>query len=96
MIESDRAVEAQHVVPPLEARQRDAVAEHVVQPAQRDRLRLDDQPRLDQPLIVAVARPEHHAMLAERDRLAVAIGRDVTDREQLASALAVRVRVEIG
>src|SRR5215212_146103 len=42
----------------------------------------------DELLVVAVARPEHHAMLAEGDRPAVAIGRDVADRKDrhLASA----------
>ena len=35
----------------------------------------------DQPLVVAVARAEHHAVLAERDRPAVAVGGDVANRE---------------
>ena len=45
------------------------------------------EPGVEQLLIVAVARPQHHAMLAERNRLAIAVGRDVTDREQLHRAL---------
>ena len=34
--------------------------------------------RFEQPLVVAVARPQHHAMLAKGNRLLVAVGRDVT------------------
>ena len=37
------------------------------------------QARVDQPLVVAVARPEHHAVVAERDRPAIAVGGDVAD-----------------
>ena len=35
----------------------------------------------DQPLVVAVARAEHHAVLAERNRPAVAVAGDVANRE---------------
>jgi hypothetical protein len=37
---------------------------------------------MQQPLIVAVARAEHHPMLAKRDRLLVAIGAGVSDGEE--------------
>ena len=40
------------------------------------------QSRLEQLLVVAVARAEHHAVLAERHRLLVAVGGDVTDGEE--------------
>ena len=36
---------------------------------------------LDQLLVVAIARAKHHAVLTERYRLPVTIGRDVTDGE---------------
>ena len=65
----------------LEPRQRDAIAERVVDPVEMGRLGRDAKPRVDQPLVIAVARPEHHAVLAERDRPAVAVGGDVANRE---------------
>jgi hypothetical protein len=41
----------------------------------------DDQPGFDQPLVVAVARPKHHPVVAQGDRPAIAVGGDVTNRE---------------
>ena len=81
MVDANRALEPQFRRPRLEPRQRDAVAERVVDPVDVRRLRRDAQARVDQPLVVAVARAEHHAMVAERDRPAIAVGGDVTDRE---------------
>ena len=51
-----------------EAGDGDAVAEDVVQPAQLDRRRGDLEPRLQDALVVPLARAEHHPMLAEGDR----------------------------
>jgi hypothetical protein len=45
------------------------------------RLGRDDQPGFDQPLVVAVARPKHHPVVAQGDRPAVAVGGDVTNRQ---------------
>ena len=59
----------------------DAVAEHVEHPAQLGRLGRDGKARLQQLLVEAVARPQHHAVLAEGHRLPVAVGRDVADAE---------------
>ena len=47
--------------------------------AQAPRLRADLEAHLDYSLIVGVAWTEHHSVLAEGDRLLVAIGRDVAD-----------------
>ena len=68
---------------PREPRDRDAIAEHVVHPAQSTGSGVIDEPRFDQPLVIAVARAQHHAVLAERHRLLVAVGRDVADGEKL-------------
>ena len=46
------------------------------------RLREDVELRSHEPEVVALARPEHHAMLTEPDRLRVAIDRDVAHRQQ--------------
>jgi hypothetical protein len=64
-----------------EADQRDRIAEHVVQPAHRARRRLDRQRGVDQPQVVAVARPGHQAVLAELHRVAIAVGGPVPDVE---------------
>ena len=95
MIETDHAVEAQFVAGPAKR----AIATQLPNTSWTQRIStgsgVDDQLRLDQPLVVAVARPEHHAVLAERDRLAVAVGRDVTDSRS-ASAYAEDGRVQTG
>ncbi len=88
VVEPHPALEAQLARLPGEACDRDAVPERVVDPAEMRRLGRDLDLGRDELLVVAVARPEHHAMLAEGDRPAVAIGRDVADRKDrhLASA----------
>ena len=82
VVEPDVAVEAQLGGAAREPGDGDAVAEHVVQPAQLDRRRRDLQPRLQDALVVPFARAEHHAVLAEGDGLAVAVGGDVADGEE--------------
>ena len=71
--------EHQGVVPTGKARDADTVAERIVGEAQARRLRRDLERRGEQPLVMPLARREHHAMLAERHRLAVAVGGDVAD-----------------
>ena len=60
----------------------DRIVEDVVQPAQTRRARQDVEFRAHQPQIVALARAEHHAMLAELDRFRIAIDRDMPHGEQ--------------
>ena len=79
MLEADAVLEAQLGGLARETGDRDAIAERVVNPAKPRRLRHDADVRLQQVLVVTLVRPEHHAVLAERHRLAVAIGRDVAD-----------------
>ena len=57
--------------------QSDAVPEDVVDPAYAARLRVDSEVATQQPLIIAVARPEHQVMLAETHRPPVVVGRDM-------------------
>src|SRR5215211_2480120 len=76
--QADLAFEAQLAAPPREARCRNAVSEHVMHPTEVSRVRRDGELGLDQPLVVAVARAKHHAMLAKGDRLPVAVGCDMT------------------
>ena len=67
VVQPDRAVEAQLGRAAGEAGDGDAVAEDVVQPAQLDRRRRDVQPRLQDALVVPLARAEHQPVLAEGD-----------------------------
>jgi hypothetical protein len=52
-------------------------------PAQFRRLGADVEPRLDQLLVVPLARAQHHPVLAERHRLPVAICREVADGQHI-------------
>ncbi len=79
MLQPDLAVEADDVGAALEARDADAVAEHVMDRAHHRRVRRNRQVRRQQPLVIALQRPQHHAMLAERHRVAVAVGSQVSD-----------------
>src|SRR6185503_7849724 len=62
-----------------EIHDRHAVAEHVVHPAHALWLGRHIEIAVEQVLVVAVARPHHEPMFAERDRLAVGVGRRVAD-----------------
>ena len=83
VVESDRTVEAQFRRAAGKPRQRDAISEYVVNPAQVGRLRGNDEIGVEQPLVVAVPRPQHHAVLAERHRLLVPVGRHMMDGEEV-------------
>jgi len=50
-------------------------------PMDAGRLRSDEETRVDQPLVIAVAWPEHHAVLAEGDRLSIEVSGNVADRQ---------------
>jgi hypothetical protein len=65
----------------VEGRDRDAVAEHVVDRAQRHRLRLDRKVALEHAKIMAVARAQHDAVFAERHRTGVAVYGLVMNRQ---------------
>jgi hypothetical protein len=81
VIEANRAVEAKLRGALREAGGRDVIAEIVPGPVDAARLRRDGDARPQYFLVVIVARAQHHAVRAERDRLPVAIGRDVPDGE---------------
>ena len=79
MLDPRPAIDAQCRCPFVEAGNRDRIAEHIVQPAQLGRRGIDLQPALDQPLIMAFARPYHQPMLAKSDRLMETVGRHMVD-----------------
>src|SRR5450759_1967325 len=66
----------------VEGRDRDAVAEHVVDPAQRHRLRHNLENIRQHAQIMAVARTQHDAVFAERHRVRVAIFGLVMDGQE--------------
>ena len=82
MLEGDRAVEAKLGRRGVERCDRHRVVEDVVKPAELGWLRHDVQLRADEPEIVALARPEHHAMLAESDRFRISVDGDVPDGQK--------------
>ena len=63
----------------VEARHADAVAERVVAEPEARRLGQDRQRRVEEMLVVPLARRKHHAVLAEGDRLPVAVGGHMVD-----------------
>jgi hypothetical protein len=77
VFKANEALETQLRRPSCESRDRNAIVEHVVHPTQIDGLRRDPELGGEKLLVVAVARPQHHAVLAERDWLLVPVGRDV-------------------
>jgi hypothetical protein len=81
MVEANIAFEPQLLRPIVELRNGNAVTERVVQPAKIDRFRRDRERRFEKLLVIAVARPEHHAVRAERHRPVVSIERNVADGE---------------
>ena len=81
MIHTNPTFKPQFGRSPLKPRQRDTVAEWVMDPVDADRLRSDQKARVDQPLVIAVAWPEHHAVLAEGDRLSIEVSGNVADRQ---------------
>ena len=82
MVEADVALEPKLGRLVREARDGDAVAEDIVDPPQSARRGIYLDPGVEEPLIIAVARPEHDPVLTEGDWLLVAVGRDVPDREK--------------
>ena len=81
VVEMDAAIELEFVRGLSELQDRDAVAEHVVYPPHLCWFWDDAQGGIDQPLVVAVPRPEYEPVLPEANRPGIAIGGDVFYRE---------------
>src|SRR4029077_14436775 len=64
-----------------EMRDRDVIAELISTPSKLPRLRPNFKLGLQHLLVVVVTPAQHHPVLAEGNRLMIAIGRDVFDRE---------------
>ena len=79
LLETNHAFEAQLLSSPAEPGNGNAVAENVVDPSDIGGFRRDHQLSLEQFLVVVVARPQHHAVLAECDGLLVAVNSKVFD-----------------
>jgi hypothetical protein len=60
-----------------EVHNRNAIVEDVVNPAHASGTGLDIEGRLEKPLIVAVARAEHHPMLSQANWRGIGVGRDM-------------------
>ena len=59
----------------------DTVAKHVVNRSKVSGLWRDGELAGDNPLIIALAWPDHHAMFAERHRIAIAVACEMTNGE---------------
>ncbi len=79
----------------------DAIVENVVDPAKPVRTGLDVEACVQQPLVVAVARTQHHPMLAKPHRGGVGVGREMpycqdgharSDRRSVCSTIRPRPR----
>jgi hypothetical protein len=81
VVQPHDAAHAQLARAVIKAGDADAVAEHIMQPADLRWRGLDVEPCLDDPLVMAFAGAQQHPMLAEGDRLPVAVGRQVADIE---------------
>src|ERR1700722_16308833 len=81
MVETNSADKAQLAGPAAKMSGRHVIAEAVPRPGQLLRAGRDFELCLNHPLIVVVAWTQHHPVLAECDRLMIAIGRDVPDAE---------------
>jgi hypothetical protein len=62
---------------PREVRNRNAIVEDVVNPAHALRSGFNIEGRVEKPLILAVARAEHHPMLSQANWRAIGVGRDM-------------------
>jgi hypothetical protein len=79
VLQRDVALDAKASCISGEVRDRDAIVEDIVNPAQTLGPRIDVERRLEKPLIVAVARAQHHPVLRQANGLGVGVGRDVFD-----------------
>src|SRR6516162_8154697 len=83
VVEANDTLDAQLLRSAGESGDRNTITEDVVHPADISRFRGNDELGIEQFLVVAVARPQHHAVLAERDRLLVAVDGDVANGDDL-------------
>src|SRR5580692_83726 len=81
MIETNAADKAKLAGPVAKMRGRHVIAEAVPRPSQLLRARRDFEFCCNDLLIVIIAWPQHHAVLAECDRLIIMISRNVPDAE---------------
>ena len=81
VVDMNGAFEAKPRGPICETGGGDMIAEDILRPVQLGRLRRDFQLGFEHLLVVVVARTQHHAVLAKRDRLLIVIGCDVPDGE---------------
>ena len=81
VIEMNAAFEAELGGLPGKPSNRNAIAEGIMKPPELRGIGLDAQSSVDQSLIVAVPRAEHHPMFTERNGLLVPIRGDVTHQE---------------
>jgi hypothetical protein len=81
VLEGDAAGESECLRAGVEGRHRHAIPEDIEHPAERGRLGIYIEGRLDQPLVVAVAGPKHDPVFAERDRTPIPVDRSVADGE---------------
>src|SRR3984957_17722711 len=79
MLKAYRALEAQLLCAARKPRYPNMIAKCVLNELQASRLRTDMEVRLDDFLVVGIARTEHYTMLAKGDGTSVAIGRDVAN-----------------
>jgi hypothetical protein len=77
VLQGDVALDPKAACVSGEVRDCDAIVEDVVNPAQAVGPWLDLERRIEKPLIVAVARAEHHPMLSEADGFGVGVGGNV-------------------
>ena len=77
VLEGDRAVETKLGRRFVKGCDGHRIVEDVVKPPKVRRARQDIQLRADEPEIVTLARPKHHAMLAKSHRFRISVGRDV-------------------
>ena len=81
VVHADRAREGQLLGAIGERRHRQMIAEGIARPRQAARTGRDLDRGIEDALVPVVARAEHHHVLAERHRPPVAVGRQVSDRE---------------
>ena len=81
VVEANGAFEAKLRGPVREMRGRDVIAEDIPRPGDWLGSGVMSSVGFEHRLVVVVARTQHHAVLAERDRLPIMVGRDVPDGE---------------
>jgi hypothetical protein len=81
MVEKNTTLKAKLGSPLGERRSRYVIAKAIPRPGQLSRLWRDLKLGFEYLLIIVVAWTQHHPVLAKRDRLVVAVGRNVSDIE---------------